>query len=163
MFSYQRKLFQHLEQVCRSDLIDGRKHGQEVSFVQAQVIEEVHGGHPPASLKLAMFSLLPYLEESKTWFSRSLFQTENPKFKVHFILDYLPVSVPLFHIALLLCSTLSTCASMKNSKSPIYDCKNGQATTVVRMAAQHTRELIVGRLVWKSSYTRLSETYVHSS
>src|SRR6267154_6806534 len=81
MFSYQRKLFQHLEQVCRSDLIDGRKHGQEVSFVQAQVIEEVHGGHPPASLKLAMFSLLPCLEESKTWFSRSLFQTENPSSK----------------------------------------------------------------------------------
>lgn len=58
-------------------VIDGRKHGQEVSFVQAQVIEEVHGSHPPASLKLAMFSLLPYLEESKTWFPRSLFQTEN--------------------------------------------------------------------------------------
>src|SRR6267154_250584 len=60
-------------------------------------------------------------------------------------------------------TTLSTCASMKNSKSSICDYKNGQATTVVRMAAQHTRELIVGRLVWKSSYTRLSETYVHSS
>jgi len=87
-------------------VIDRRKHGQEVSFVQAQVIEEVHGGHPPASLKLAMFSLLPYLEESKTWFSRSLFQTENQV--QNFILDYLPVSVPLFHIALLLCSTLST-------------------------------------------------------
>ena len=58
-------------------VIDRRKHGQEVSFVQAQVIEEVHGGHPAASLKLAMFSLLPYLEACKTWFSRSLFQTEN--------------------------------------------------------------------------------------
>ena len=87
-------------------VIDRRKHGQEVSFVQAQVIEEVHGGHPAANLKLAMFSLLPYLEESKTWFSRSLFQTENQV--QNFILDYLPVSVPLFHIALLLCSTLST-------------------------------------------------------
>jgi len=58
-------------------VIDRRKHGQEVSFVQAQMIEEVHGGHPAASLKLAMFSLLPYLEACKTWFSRSLFQTEN--------------------------------------------------------------------------------------
>jgi hypothetical protein len=58
------------------------------------VIEEVHAGHPPASLKLAMFSLLPYLEECKTWFSRSLFQTENQV--QNFILDFLPVSVSDF-------------------------------------------------------------------
>jgi hypothetical protein len=75
-------------------VIDRRKHGQEVSFVQAQVIEEVHGGHPAANLKLAMFSLLPYLKACKTWLSRWLFQTENQV--QNFILDYFACMRPLF-------------------------------------------------------------------
>lgn len=106
-------------------VIDRRKHGQEVSFVQAQVIEEVHGGHPPANLKLAMFSLLPYLEESKTWFSRSLFQTENQV--QNFILDYLPVSVPLFISLYYYVLHYQLSPSMKSGKSRICVARKGQA------------------------------------
>src|SRR6267154_931487 len=141
MFSYQRKLFQHLEQVCRSDLIDGRKHGQEVSFVQAQVIEEVHGGHPPASLKLAMFSLLPILKEARHGSRVRYFRQKTPSSK--FISSSTICLYPFRFFISLYYFVLSTCASMKSGKFPICDCKKGQATTVARMAVQHTRELIV--------------------
>lgn len=154
-----------ISKVCQSwslvSVIDGRKHGQEVSFVQAQVIEEVHGGHPPASLKLAMFSLLPYLEESKTWFPRSLFQTEN-QVQSSFHPRLFACIRSAFHIALLLCSTLSTFDSMKSGKSPIAIARkvrhNSRASSGSTCAA---KGMLAG--LWKASQTRLSQTYVHSS
>lgn len=142
-------------------VIDGRKHGQEVSFVQAQVIEEVHGGHPPASLKLAMFSLLPYLEESKTWFPRSLFQTEN-QVQSSFHPRLFACIRSAFHIALLLCSTLSTFASMKSGKSPIAIARKVRHNNTASSDSVYAAKGVLTGL-WKASQTRLSETYVHSS
>lgn len=114
---------------------------------KAQVIEEVHGGHPPASLKLAMFSLLPYLEESKTWFPRSLFQTEN-QVQSSFHPRLFACIRSAFHIALLLCSTLSTFASMKSGKSPIAIARKVRYNSPARSdSTTYAANGIVGRLV----------------
>lgn len=149
--------------VCQSwsliSVIDGRKHGQEISFVQAQVIEEVHGGHPPASLKLAMFSLLPYLEESKTWFPRSLFQTEN-QVQSSFHPRLFACIRSAFHIALLLCSTLSTFASMKSSKSPIAIARKVKYNSPARSNSTYAANGIVGRLV--EGFTNQAERNLRS-
>lgn len=144
--------------MCQSwsfvSVIDGRKHGQEVSFVQAQVIEEVHGGHPPASLKLAMFSLLPYLEESKTWFPRSLFQTEN-QVQSSFHPRLFACIRSAFHIALLFCSTLSTFASVKSGKSRIAIARKVRHNNPARSICSQGN---VGRLV--EGFTDQAERYL---
>ncbi|KIK42847.1 hypothetical protein CY34DRAFT_751644 [Suillus luteus UH-Slu-Lm8-n1] len=112
---------------------------------KAQVIEEVHGGHPPASLKLSMFSLLPYLEESKTWFPRSLFQTEN-QVQSSFHPRLFACIRSAFHTALLLCSTLSTFASMKSGKSPIAIARKVRYNSPARSDSTYAANGIVGRV-----------------
>lgn len=119
--------------------------GKRSRSYKAQVIEEVHGGHPPASLKLSMFSLLPYLEESKTWFPRSLFQTEN-QVQSSFHPRLFACIRSAFHIALLLCSTLSTFASMKSGKSPIAIARKVRYNSPARSDSIYAANGIVGRV-----------------
>ena len=141
-------------------VVDGRKHGhsQEVSFVQAQVIEKVHGSHPPASLKLAMFSLLPYLEESSRHDSRVCYLRQKPSSK---FISSSTVCPHRFHFSPPVCSKLSTFASMKSGNSPIAIARKVRHNSCARTPTSNQGN--VGGLVWKASQTRLSETYIHSS
>ncbi|KAG1876665.1 hypothetical protein DFJ58DRAFT_909875 [Suillus subalutaceus] len=119
----------HLSRLSMGESMDKR------SFVQAQVIEEVHGGHPPASLKLAIFSLLPYLEKARHGF-RVRYLRQKAKFKVHFILDYLPVSVPLSYRSTTLFYTINF-RFREEWRVPDCDCKKGRAQQSCRVAIRH--------------------------